>query len=191
MISFIKQYSFATIVSNNGQIPLATHIPFTVDELPDKLVLSAHISKANEQAKYLSKGTSLVIFNGPHAYISPTHYQKKESVPTWDYLAVHAYGKASILTDQQQIFRQLENMISLYEQDYLQQWESLPEKFKSGMAQGIVAFEIEVEEFQGQMKLSQNRTGQERQNIVSHLQNYGTDIEKELAKYIRDLDEQT
>src|SRR5690606_19641905 len=114
------------------------------DDSSDKLILSSHFAIANEQAKYIEANTSLIIFTEPHAYISPVHYDKQESVPTWDYIAVHAYGKAKIAEDEITKIKALEQMIRFYEKDYLQQWESLSYKFKKGMMRGIVAFEIEV-----------------------------------------------
>ncbi len=187
MIAFMQQYSFATIVTGKGDIPIATQVPFTVSEEPGKLILSSHFAKANEQAKYITENTSLIIFNEPHAYISPNHYEKAESVPTWDYIAVHAYGKAKVITDENTISRLLEHMISVYEASYLQQWNSLPDKYKSGMMRGIVAFEIEVVDLQGQKKLSQNKTEAERQRIIAHLENSDNGVETDLAKHIKAL----
>ena len=108
----MKQYSFATIVTMNGNIPVATQLPFHISDSAEKLLLSSHFALANEQAKYIGDNTSLVIFSEPHAYISPVHYDKKESVPTWDYMAVHAYGKAKIVTDENEVIKVLERMIT-------------------------------------------------------------------------------
>lgn len=98
-IDFIKQYSFASIITVKDGIPIATHLPFAVDDSSEKLILTSHFAAANEQAKFIEENISLIIFSEPHAYISPTHYDKIESVPTWDYITVHAYGKAKIITD--------------------------------------------------------------------------------------------
>ena len=127
MVAFMIQYPFATIVTMNGNIPVATQLPFCIDDSSDKLILSAHFALANEQAKFIVDNTSLVIFSEPHAYISPVHYDKKESVPTWDYMAVHAYGKATILTDENAVVKVLEQMITFYDKNYLQQWDGLPD----------------------------------------------------------------
>ena len=184
-IAFMKQYSFATIITIKDKIPIATQLPFVIDDSSDKLILSSHFAIANEQAKYIEANTSLIIFTEPHAYISPVHYDKQESVPTWDYIAVHAYGKAKIAEDEITKIKALEQMIRFYEKDYLQQWESLSYKFKKGMMRGIVAFEIEVTELQGQKKLSQNKTELERERIIEHLEKSENAIEKDLAKYIK------
>lgn len=184
-IAFMKQYSFATIITTNNNIPLATQLPFVIDEKEGRLILNAHFAAANEQAKYIEENISLVIFTEPHAYISPLHYDKRESVPTWDYIAVHAYGKAKIITDEDSKFKALEQMIRVYEQGYMEQWNSLSDKFKKGMIKGIVAFEFEVSDLQGQKKLSQNKSDVERQRIIHQLEKSESSIETDLAKYIQ------
>jgi len=185
-VAFMKQYSFATIITTKDNFPIATQLPFLVEKNSDKLVLSSHFALANEQAKIITENISLVIFTEPHAYISPKHYEKRESVPTWDYIAVHAYGKAKILDDETSKLKILERMIHFYEKDYLQQWDGLTEKFRTGMMRGIVAFELEVSDLQGQKKLSQNKTVAERDRIIERLENGGNTVEKDLAKYIRE-----
>ncbi len=186
-IAFMKQYSFATIITVKDNVPIATQLPFVIDDSSDNLILSSHFAIANEQTKYIEANTSLVIFTEPHAYISPVHYDKHESVPTWDYIAVHAYGKAKIIEDENEKIKALEQMIRFYEKDYLQQWESLSDKFKKGMMRGIVAFELEVTDLQGQKKLSQNKTEIERQRIVEHLEQSNNTVEKDIAIYIQKL----
>lgn len=186
-IAFMKQYSFATIVTTKNNIPIATQLPFFVDDSEDKLLLRSHFALANEQAKYIAENTSLVIFTEPHAYISPAHYEKKESVPTWDYIAVHAYGIAKIITEESAKIQVLEEMINFYDQGYLEQWNGLSEKFKLGMMKGIVAFEIEVTDLQGQKKLSQNKSAAERESIVKELSESPNGVESDLARYIREV----
>lgn len=184
-IAFMQRYSFATIITNNDQqIPLATQLPFVVDQRADKLILSGHFSIANEQARFIEQNTSLIIFTEPHAYISPTHYSKRESVPTWDYIAVHAYGKAKLLNQDGLKLKALEQMINVYEKDYMDQWNSLPDTFKNKMIKGIVAFELEVTDLQGQQKLSQNKTQAERESIISQLRKSNNTVEHDLADYI-------
>lgn len=184
-IAFMKRYSFATIITDKNGIPLATQLPFTIRDSPDRLVLTSHFALANEQAKYIEENISLIIFSEPHAYISPTHYDKFESVPTWDYIAVHAYGRAKVIHEENSKLCLLEEMIGFYEKDYQKKWENLPENFKQRMMKGIVAFELEVTELQGQQKLSQNKTAQEKARIIKTLENSRIGTEKELASYIR------
>ncbi|NLR58277.1 FMN-binding negative transcriptional regulator [Chitinophaga polysaccharea] len=187
MIGFMKQYSFATIVTIKDRLPIATHLPFVVNDNTGKLVLSAHFAAANEQAKYIETTPALVIFSEPHAYISPVHYDKHESVPTWDYIAVHAYGQAQVLSDTAAKVKVLEQMITFYDPAYLAQWHSLPDKYRQGMIQGIVAFELEVTNLQGQKKLSQNKTAAERERIAAHLEKSEQPLDQDLARHIRNL----
>jgi transcriptional regulator len=183
-ISFITQYSFASIITNVDAIPVATLLPFTVYDNGEKLFVRSHFSAANEQAKHIENATSLVIFNGPHAYISPANYDKRESVPTWNYITVHAYGTARVIHNEKAKRNMLEQMIASYESSYQQQFENLPEKFITGMMKGIVAFEIEVTRLDGQKKLSQNKTTEERTRIIQSLEQSGDATERELATYM-------
>ncbi|WPR76252.1 FMN-binding negative transcriptional regulator [Algoriphagus sp. NG3] len=186
-IAFMKQYSFATIITVKENLPIATQLPFFIDNSSDRLILSSHFAVANEQSRYIEANTSLVIFTEPHAYISPVHYDKRESVPTWDYIAVHAYGKAKVVVEEAAKIKALEQMIKFYEKDYLRQWDSLPDKFKKGMMRGIVAFELEITELQGQKKLSQNKTEVERKRIMEHLEKSENTTEKEIADCMKKM----
>lgn len=186
-IAFMKRYSFATIITSHNNLPIATQLPFVINEVNGKVLISGHFAQANEQVKYIEQYTSLIIFTEPHAYISPSHYEKHESVPTWDYISVQAYGKANIISDEKAKEQALKEMILYYEKEYLVQWDSLSEKFKQGMMRGIVAFEMEVSNLQGKKKLSQNKSEQERDNIVSHLENSNNAVERELAPFIKNL----
>src|SRR4051812_31010638 len=96
-ISFMQRYSFATLVTVNNGVPSATHLPFVVEQRDDKIVLVSHLAAANPQVQELLQGKPLVIFAEPHAYISPTHYEHEKNVPTWNYIAVHAYGTATLI----------------------------------------------------------------------------------------------
>jgi transcriptional regulator len=186
-IDFMQRYSFATIVTATDNIPFATHIPFLVSKRDDKVVLSSHFAKGNPQANEIVGKDVLVIFTEPHAYISPKHYEKETNVPTWNYIAVHAYGKATILSEGEQTANLLVQMISNYEADYLTQWNSLPDEYKQRMMKGIVAFEIIVDDLQGKQKLSQNRTEVERENIINALDKSDDTTEAEIAKYMSRL----
>src|ERR1700754_620533 len=168
-ISFMQRYSFATIVTSVNDVPYATHLPFLVEQRDDKIILSSHFAKANPQAAQILDKSVLVIFTEPHAYISPSNYEKETNVPTWNYLAVHAYGKATLLDDVRQTANLLAHTINAYEPAYMQQYEKLPDEYKQKMMKGIVGFEIMVDDLQAKKKLSQNRTEQERENIITTL----------------------
>lgn len=182
VVRFMKEYSFATIVSMQENKPVATHLPFVIEEREDNLVLIAHFARANEQWKELKQQTALVIFAEPHAYISPRHYETELNVPTWNYVAVHAYGKVEIMPEGQKAVEVLEKTIRNYEAGYEQQWKQLPEKYKEAMVRGIVAFEITVTNLQAKYKLSQNRTENERAVIIETLKLSKSEVEHKIGE---------
>ncbi|MBB6127485.1 FMN-binding negative transcriptional regulator [Mucilaginibacter lappiensis] len=181
-IVFMQRYSFATIVTSVDDIPVATHLPFIVEQRDDKLVLSSHFAKANPQATGIEGKNALVIFTEPHAYISPTNYEKETNVPTWNYLAVHAYGKVTLLNETSDL---LARTISNYEENYLQQWNNLTDDYKQKMMKGIVGFEIIVDDLQAKKKLSQNRSEQEKESIINTLSKSINTTENETAEYMK------
>lgn len=185
-VAFMKQYSFATIVTCADGVPYATHLPFTVSEADEKLILQAHFSKANPHAALMGDRVSLVIFAEPHAYVSPAHYDKVMSVPTWNYVAVHAYGQAKVLKEDAEKFAALEEMIDHYEPAYRKQWqEDLTGQFKQAMLKGIVLFSLEVTRIEAQEKLSQNKTRTERERIKQSLAASAVATDRSLAAYMQ------
>ncbi len=115
MLEFMQAHSFASLVTAGNQLPIATHLPFIISEEDGQLYLTSHMARANPQWEEFDAGTTLVIFSGPHAYISPSHYDHQQNVPTWNYVAVHAYGKATLINDEAEGYAVLESMISTYE----------------------------------------------------------------------------
>jgi transcriptional regulator len=184
IVAFMQRYSFATIVTDVEGVPEATHLPFLVKPDGDKLFLLSHFAKANPQSAQIIGKTSLVIFTEPHAYISPKNYEKEENVPTWNYIAVHAYGKAVILEEEHKKAELLKHTIEFYDAAYMQQWDSLSVHYRSKMMKGIVAFEIEVSDLQAKKKLSQNRTDIEQGKIIDSLGKSSDANEKEIATYM-------
>jgi transcriptional regulator len=181
-IAFMKRYPFAVIVSSVEGVPVATHLPFHIIEEGDKLILTAHFAKANPQWKTLDN--ALVIFSGPHAYISPGLYEKQENVPTWNYIAVHAYGKVQLVTDNDEGFAILESMMQQSEPAYLEQWASLSPDYKMRLFKGIMPFRLYVERIDAKEKLSQNKTGIERGNIIDALSVQGDSAAQDIATYM-------
>jgi transcriptional regulator len=183
IIDFIRKYSFGTIISIIDGKPVATHLPFLVEERNEKLFLKSHFAKANPQAFGLEN--PLVIFSEPHAYISPSNYEKEQNVPTWNYLAVHIYGNPTLITEYHKVMALLDKTILTYEETFKAQYEKLPSNYKDGLAKGIVAFEIEVTEIQAKKKLSQNKTETERRNIIDSLSKSQDSVERSIADYMK------
>ena len=185
IIGFMKQYSFASIISLQDNIPVATHLPFVIEERNGGLALISHFARANNQWRGIEQQIPLVIFAEPHAYISPRHYDTELNVPTWNYAAVHAYGKAAIIPEEKKIMEVLEKTIQYYEASYQKQWSQLPEKFKAGMIKGIVTFELTVTDLQAKYKLSQNRTDTEKKKIIDSLKGSENAIDKKVGEMMQ------
>jgi transcriptional regulator len=184
-ISFMQRYSFATTVTVVNGAPSATHLPFVVSQRDGKVILTSHFAKANPQATEILGCKPLVIFAEPHAYISPSHYESEQSVPTWNYIAVHAYGVATLIDNLEAKAQLLEQTIQFYEADYLKQWNGLSQDYKLKMMNGITGFEIVVDELQGKKKLSQNRSDKEKESIITALAASPISPEKEIAAYMQ------
>lgn len=181
LVEFMKGNSFAALVSSKDKGIRATHLPFLIESREEKLFLISHIAIANPQWKEFIDSELLIIFQGPHGYISPIHYEKKQNVPTWNYVAVHAYGKARSLCQPGEIIDILERTIINYEGSYFHQWKGLSDDYKYAMIKGIVAFEIEVERLEGQFKLSQDKTKAEQKNIITAFEKSGDSVQAGIA----------
>jgi transcriptional regulator len=184
-LSFMRKYSFATLITAKDNYPTATHIPFVVNETPEGVELISHVALGNTQWQDFEQHPVLVIFSEPHAYISPSHYESEKNVPTWNYIAVHAYGMAKIINDKNSVFAILETMIETYEKEYKSQWDNLPENYKNKMLKGIVAFKITVSNLQAKKKLSQNKTSSERENIMHFLAESELSTERAVSEYMQ------
>ena len=185
IVAFMKQFSFATIITAKDNFPIATHLPFLVTIRDDNVILTSHFAKANEHWADIENNKILVIFSEPHAYISPKNYEKGLNVPTWNYVSIHAYGQGKLIAETDKAFEVLEATIDNYEISYRQQWENLPKDYKLKMLKGIVAFEVVVTELQGKKKLSQNKTAAEQQKIIDSLAKSNNSNEKLIADYMR------
>ena len=185
LIEFMQAHSFAILVNSQNNNLRATHLPFIIEKRDAKIYLISHMAKANPQWKELQANELLIIFQGPHAYISPTHYESKQNVPTWNYIAVHAYGKATIIAEPTTVVTVLEKTIHNYETAYIEQWKGLSDDYKKGMIKGIVAFEIEITRLEGKFKLSQNKTKTEQQNIIAAFEKGDDSLQTGIAKEMK------
>lgn len=181
-IAFMNAYNFAIVVSTKDELPLATHLPFVIEERENEIVLISHMSKANEQWKTFSDKDVLVIFSEPHAYISPSLYEQKQNVPTWNYVAVHAYGKINILKSDEEKLAVLHKQMQSYEADFIEQFRTLDKKYIDGLLQGIIAFEITVSNLQAKEKLNQNKSEKDRLNVKKHLEESEDEMKRTLGK---------
>ncbi len=169
----MREYSFATLITQHEGVPFATHLPFILDaQRGPNGTLLAHMARANPQWHHFASAQDvLVIFQGPHAYISPSWYEVELSVPTWNYAVVHAYGLPRLIEDQVKLYNLLKSLIHTHEAHFEKPWPfNLPDDYLQKMMHGIVGFEIEITRLEGKFKLSQNRTSIERENVIAALQ---------------------
>jgi len=184
-LAFLRANPFAILVSSLEGLPFATHVPLAARERNGQIVLRGHVAKANPHWKsFRQEQESLVIFPGPHAYISPSLYEIGESVPTWNYAAVHVYGRVRVV-DGTQAREILEELIAEFDSSYSAQWASLSEEYRSRMLGHIVAFEIVASRLETKFKLSQNRTPSEQANIVRALSDSGDSAISGVAALMR------
>lgn len=169
-LAFMRANPFAILVSQTAEGPFATHLPLAIRENDEQIILRGHVAKANPHWRHLkSQPEALVIFHGPHAYVSTTNYEAHENVPTWNYGAVHAYGAVRVFADPEQLLPVLHDLIGTFEERYAQQWGELSEAYRQRMLSHIVGFEIAVTKIEAKFKLSQNRTKQEQENVIASL----------------------
>ncbi len=183
---FIHQNGFALLINQVQGKPWATHIPLVLEFNSDgKDILTGHLSAANPQAQNLKNDDEvLAVFSGPHTYISSSWYDH-ENVPTWNYIAVHVYGKIKIL-HYDQTLESLKRLVDKYEATSEKpiRIEDLSEKTMR-QAHGITAFEIEITSIEAKKKLSQNRDEKNHTNIINELEKRGDYQSVEVAKEMK------
>ncbi len=185
IISFMKQFSFATIITSKNNLPIATHLPFIISNVDDNITLTSHFAKENNQWQDIENNQVLVIFSEPHAYISTKNYDKELNVPTWNYISIHIYGNAKIITKTDDVLKVLEKTIDNYEPSFMDKYVNFPIDYKLKMINGIVAFEILITDIQAKKKLSQNRSETEKKKIIESLSKSEKTNEKLIADYMK------
>jgi transcriptional regulator len=169
--TFMQEHNFATLVSQSAGELAATHLPLMLDSSRGEYgTLLGHVAKANSQWKFFAEQPSLVIFQGPHTYISPTWYSTHPSVPTWNYAVVHAYGTPHIVDQPETMQVMLAALVNHHEAGFSPSWEmDLPHDYMHKMMQAIVAFEIPIARLEGKFKLSQNRSDEDQARVIEAL----------------------
>ncbi len=187
IVDFIKRNAFATLISQVDGKPWATHLPFVLGKNnAGEPVLSGHLAKANQQWKTISENADvLVIFQGPHAYISSSWYNH-ENVPTWNYLAVHVSGKIRLI-EGEELMDHLKSLTDTYEEcrPNRVRVETMSESYVAGQLRALVGFEIKIEEVKGSAKLSQNRDDVNYHHIVEKLEESQFPLDKEVASEMK------
>jgi transcriptional regulator len=168
---FMEEFNFATVVTQrNGELT-ASHIPFLLDRSVEPYgVLRAHVAIRNPQLEDFRCGSrALIIFQGPHTYVSPSWYVNPRNVPTWNYTVVHAYGVPKIL-DQAAMAALLKDLVGKHENSFEQPWDfDTNDDWIQKLLPEIAGFEIKIEKLQGKFKLNQNRTAADRAGVIETL----------------------
>lgn len=154
-----REHPFASLVSNDDEgFPFVTHLPLHLRDDGGRWTLLGHCAKPNPHWRHLAaRPQALVVFQGPHAYMSPSVYPDKARVPTWSYLALHCRVSARLLDGDEAKDALLKQLIADHEPAYAQQWRDLGPEFAHRMLAGIVAFELSVTSWQCKLKLNQHR----------------------------------
>lgn len=168
----MRQHSFATLVSHAADGMIATHLPLVFDATRGEHgSLRGHVALPNPHASHIRDGAAMMaIFQGPHAYISPSWYRSDRLVPTWNYIAVHAYGTPRVLASDE-LIAHLRELVDIYEAGFPQPWsiDRLPADFTTALSRGVVGFEIALTRIDAKAKLSQNRSADDRAAAIAEL----------------------
>lgn len=171
LATLLRDYPFGTLITVHDGLPFVSHIPFLHEHRSDGTqVLRGHVAKSNPQWHDLEENqTALVVFQGPHAYISPSWYESP-GVPTWNYAVVHIYGKARLLQDEASLEKLITELTAVYESNQINPWKpQLSGEQRTRLLGSIVGFEIEAQDIQAKFKLSQNRSRNDQQAVIDQL----------------------
>ena len=178
--AFVDSYPVATLLSPSEE-PEVTHLPLLLDV--EEGVLLGHLAKANPHAKRLDGEKALVIFHGPHAYISPSWYEAEVAVPTWNYAVVHVRGTAELLSEAE-TKAILDKTVDRFESTQPAPWPNeIPEDLEQTLLHSIVGFRIRISKIEGKFKLGQNRSEADQAGMLERLQQ-GSPGDRELASFI-------
>lgn len=186
ILDVIRKYPFGLLLTADGGELSATHLPFLADVRDGQMTLTAHMARANPHWRRLTNTQAIVVFRGPHGYVSPSWYaDPKHSVPTWNYVAVHCRGAATLLDDAgtREALRRLVNEM---ESGFPNPWsvEFADPGYRETQARAIVGFEIAVQQLEAKFKLSQNRTPEERERVAEELQSSSVSAAHELGAFM-------
>jgi transcriptional regulator len=187
LADIMSRFSFALLISRDGNSSFASHLPFLFHAQEGSPgVLLSHMARANRHWQLFSQDEEvLVIFQGPHAYISPTWYVSEIAVPTWNYVTVHAYGKVQLLKTDTELDAILDGTVSKHESGFAQPWTlQMPEEMKTKLKQAIVGFKIELTRVEGKFKLGQNRSQEDQEKMLANLRAQPDAESRALADFI-------
>ena len=168
--AFMRRNSFAVLTTHGEEGLAASHLPLLLDaEVGTRGRLYGHMARANPQWRQ-AESDALAVFSGPHAYVSPTWYQEEATVPTWNYVAVHAYGRLRIVDDEDAVLEILRRSVATYEAAMPVPWTfDAASSYVRSQLKAIVGFHIEIERLEGKWKLNQNHPEHRRRRVAEAL----------------------
>lgn len=189
LFALIRRYNFATLFTQHDGESFATHLPFLVDPHRGPCgTLVAHMARANPHwSAFEGAAPSLVVFTGPHAYISPSWYREQETVPTWNYAVVHATGTPCLVEDDARLREMVMRLVDNHEAPLGHPWDlrkaqsTIDEELKA-----IVGFEIPVDRLEGKFKMNQNRSREDQEGVIAALETSEDAMEREVARMMRE-----
>ena len=189
LLDFMRKHSFALLISAGENEPVATHLPLLIDRAAGPWgTLRGHLARANPHARELDGRRVLAVFHGPHAYVSPTWYQADRTVPTWNYVAVHAYGVCRLVGDEAELLRTLADSVAVYEHGRPTPWTvDVESRFVRGVAAGIVGIRIEIDRIEGKWKLNQNHPADRRERVARALLASADTNEREIGQLMAQM----
>jgi len=184
----MRRYPFATLTGNDADgMPFATHLPVVAERGESGWRIEGHMARANPHWRWLEAAPrALLIFQGPHGYVSPALYEQRLSVPTWNYIAVHVNGEIITVHDAGEKDALLKRLIGRHEPAYAQQWRELPADFQQKMLGAIVGLRLVPTRIEAKFKLSQNRPAGDRARILE-AQRAGSEVERDMAEWMARL----
>ena len=186
-LAYMRAYSFAVLATFGPGGLVATHLPFVIEAEADRITLLAHMAKANPQWRDFADGPeALVIFMQPHAYVSPRLYDSRQNVPTWNYVAVHAYGRPVLLEERAAKLELQKKLIVQHDTGYLTQLAELPSDYLDARLAAIVSFSMSVTRIEARFKLSQDKNPAERERIARELEASGDSVAADTARLMRE-----
>jgi len=185
LLAFMRANSFAVFVTGTGGTLHASHLPVRIVENEANLVLDLHMAKNNPQWREFFDDEAMVVFSGPHAYVSPRWYEDRERVPTWNYAAVHAYGIPVLIQEKSKKLASQRRLVAEMDPQWLTKFDMLPGEYVDRMLDGIVNFEVPVRRLETRWKLSQNRGRREMELIAAQLDQSADSVERALAELTR------
>jgi transcriptional regulator len=185
LVAFMRANNFAILVTGTGGTLQASHLPVRVLHHDDKIVLDLHMAKNNPQWKEFFDDEVMVVFAGPHAYVSPRWYEEPERVPTWNYAAIHAYGVPVVVSEKSKKYESQRRLVADVDPQWLPKFDALSTKYVDMMLDGIVNFEVPVARLETRWKLSQNRGRREMELIAGELAKSDDSSARALAELTR------